>query len=132
MNKPQNGTQHGNKGTLSFIFGAIVGAVAGTISWILLAPRELKEKAEDSSAEFKEKTKEAAMGTTERLSEAKDTAMYIAEGVGEVLSEYAVQGKDLLAEKKEHLGQKFGEAFETGKDAFLKRKSQLENEKDNL
>lgn len=129
MGKSQ-GDERSGGGTLSFLLGAVIGAVAGTVSWILLAPRELKEKAEEESETLKEKTKDAASGTTERLSEAKDTAMYIAEGVGEVISEYAVQGKEYLSEQKENAGRKLGEAYEAGKDAFLRRKSELEDEKE--
>lgn len=129
MSKPQNDTRS-DGGSFSFLLGAVVGAVAGTMSWILLAPKELKEKAEESSEVFKEKTKDATTGTTERLSEAKDTAMYIAEGVGEVISEYAVQGKEYLSERKENAGRKLGEALDAGKDAFTRRKSELEDEKE--
>lgn len=115
---------------MSFLLGAFVGAVAGTVSWILLAPRELKQQVDESSEGFKDKAIEAAAGAKDRLSETKDTAMYIAEGVGEVVAEYAVQGKDYVAEKKGHLGGKLGDALQTGKDAFLRRKDELDGQKD--
>lgn len=130
MSKAQSENQ-GGKGKLSFLLGAFVGAVAGTVSWILLAPRELKQQADDSSESFKDKALDAAAGAKDRLSETKDTAMYIAEGVGEVISEYTAQGKDYLTDKKGNLGGKLGEALQTGRDAFFRRKDELEDQKDN-
>lgn len=116
----------GKSGSLgSFLFGIVVGAVG----WILLAPRELKDKAEDIASDVRDKASTLADEAKEKASVVKENAMYMAEGVGGALSEYAQEGKTLAWEKKDVLSEKLSKAVEAGKSAFAKKKDELNEQK---
>ena len=142
------------KGGLIFFLGTLAGAVVGIASWILFVPKQTKEKADEIGDEVKERTKEIAAevkekaidlkenleeledvakekarNLKEKAVEFKDTAVYIGEGIGQVVAEYSKQGKEIVSDKVSRIATKAGKAYEAGKDAFIKRKEELKEEK---